>query len=148
MATSLGELHVTLALHVTVDGCEHTTHDEEMEVLGYMREKFPAARLVVTPVIHNGIPATHRDVNLEAEKPLRQLSEFFDGGMPVEDEFRRRIVSRSSYTSVEPDEQVVDPGTVRASAGHAEHILARLRGVQLTPEDGHRIVEAVWTRVL
>jgi len=81
-----------------------------------------------------------------------QLGDAFPGivlaGELAKADERPRIVSRPSYTRVEPDEQVVDPGTAWSSTLHAEGILARLRGVQLTPEDGHRIVEAVWTRVL
>lgn len=146
MALNIGTLPVKIALDVTLDGCEHTTHDRE-EILGYLLKENDA-RLVIRILD----PAPEPDVGDEAQRlglDKDQLRAFLEGGVPVQDEFRRRVVSRPSYTRVEPDEHVValDPGTVRVSARQADHILARLRGVQLTPEDGERIIEAVRARV-
>jgi len=81
-----------------------------------------------------------------------QLGDAFPGivlaGELTKADERPQIVSRPTYTSTDTDERVIEPSTARVSAQHAEDILARLRGVLLTPEDGHRIVETVWTHVL
>jgi hypothetical protein len=149
MALNLGTVTAKLAVDITVDGCEHTTLDDREAIVGYLRKETDA-RLVLTVRVLDHTPAP--DAGDEAHRlglDKDQLRAFLEGGVPVEDEFRRRVVSRPTYTSVDPDEQVVDldPGTVRVSARQADHILARLRGVQLTPEDGERIIEAVRARV-